>query len=132
MPLDPSYPPERLSYMMADAQAPVIVTHTRLLDQLPDLSLVDANSALAELGRIDPKRWEAPGMLAGLNGDGRGYETATKFLEVALRNASEPSAKAGLENALRTAERELPPIAATILEPPSFIRRPGPRFLPDL
>ena len=67
-----------------------------LLDRLPGLSPGDASSALAELGAIDPLRWEAPALLAGLNGDGRGYETAAKFLEIAVRNAREP-AKPALE-----------------------------------
>ena len=79
----------------------------RLLDQLPVLSADAANSELGALGRIDPKRWEAPAMLAGLNGDGRGYETAAKFLEIAVANATEPAIKAALETARRAAEREL-------------------------
>jgi hypothetical protein len=79
----------------------------RLLDQLPVLSLDAAISTLGELGRIDPKRWEAPAMLAGLNGDGRGYETAAKFLEIAVANAAEPAVRAALETARRATEREL-------------------------
>ena len=78
-----------------------------VLDRLPALSFAEANSALAELGRVDPKRWEAPSLLAGLNGDGRGYETAAKFLEIAAPNATDPAIKPKLENALRAAEREL-------------------------
>ena len=35
LPLDPSYPGDRLAYMLADAKAPVLVTQTRLLAQLP-------------------------------------------------------------------------------------------------
>ena len=35
LPLDPSYPPERLAFMLADADAPVLVTHSALLDRLP-------------------------------------------------------------------------------------------------
>ena len=79
----------------------------RVLDQLPVLSPEAANSELGALGRIDPKRWEAPAMLAGLNGDGRGYETAAKFLEIAVANATEPAVKAALETARRASEREL-------------------------
>lgn len=78
-----------------------------VLDRLPALSFAEANSALAELGRVDPKRWEAPSLLAGLNGDGRGYETAAKFLEIAAPNATDAAIKSKLENALRAAEREL-------------------------
>ena len=35
LPLDPSYPPERLAFMLEDAGAPVLVTHAALLDRLP-------------------------------------------------------------------------------------------------
>jgi amino acid adenylation domain-containing protein len=35
MPMDPGYPPERLAYMLADAQAPVLVTTACLGQQLP-------------------------------------------------------------------------------------------------
>ena len=76
-------------------------------ERLPALSFSEANSTLAELGRVDPKRWEAPALLAGLNGDGRGYETAAKFLEIATANAAEPAIKSKLDDAFRAAEREL-------------------------
>ncbi|HEX6289565.1 MAG TPA: amino acid adenylation domain-containing protein [Herpetosiphonaceae bacterium] len=35
LPLDPAYPQERLRFMLADANAPVLLTHTALVDQLP-------------------------------------------------------------------------------------------------
>jgi len=35
VPLDPAYPRERLAFMMADAQAPVLLTQRHLLDTLP-------------------------------------------------------------------------------------------------
>jgi tetratricopeptide (TPR) repeat protein len=78
-----------------------------LLPLLPKLSPAEALTALAELGRIDPHRWEAPALLAGLMGDGSGYEVSLKFLEVAARNAADSPAKAGLEKAKRAAEREV-------------------------
>jgi tetratricopeptide (TPR) repeat protein len=78
-----------------------------ILDRLPALPFSEANAALAGLGRVDPKRWEAPALLAGLNGDGRGYETADKFLEIAASNAPDPAIKSKLESALRAAEQEL-------------------------
>ncbi len=36
LPLDPTYPRERLSFMLADSQAPVLVTQQHLLDRLPN------------------------------------------------------------------------------------------------
>ena len=35
LPLDISYPPERLSFMVSDARVPVVITHERLLSRLP-------------------------------------------------------------------------------------------------
>src|SRR5262249_54631092 len=35
LPLDPSYPRERLEYMLADAGASILVTQSTLLDRLP-------------------------------------------------------------------------------------------------
>ena len=35
LPLDPDYPRERLAFMLEDAGAPVLVTHSALLDRLP-------------------------------------------------------------------------------------------------
>jgi amino acid adenylation domain-containing protein/natural product biosynthesis luciferase-like monooxygenase protein len=35
LPLDPSYPPERLAYMLADARAPIVVAQGALLEQVP-------------------------------------------------------------------------------------------------
>ena len=35
LPLDPAYPAERLSFMLAETQAPVVLTHSRLRAQLP-------------------------------------------------------------------------------------------------
>jgi amino acid adenylation domain-containing protein/non-ribosomal peptide synthase protein (TIGR01720 family) len=35
LPLDPSYPAERLGYMLGDARAPVLLTQAALLDRLP-------------------------------------------------------------------------------------------------
>lgn len=38
LPLDPAYPQERLSFMLADAQAPVLLTQQQLLEKLPNSS----------------------------------------------------------------------------------------------
>jgi amino acid adenylation domain-containing protein len=36
LPLDPTYPKERLAFMLSDAQAPALLTHTPLVDMFPD------------------------------------------------------------------------------------------------
>ena len=36
LPLDPDYPPERLAFMLDDAGAPLLLTHSALLDRLPE------------------------------------------------------------------------------------------------
>ncbi|WP_096595401.1 non-ribosomal peptide synthetase [Calothrix sp. NIES-2098] len=36
LPLDPSYPPERLKFMLEDAQVPILLTHQRWLERLGD------------------------------------------------------------------------------------------------
>src|SRR5207344_400659 len=38
LPLDPNYPRERLSFMLADAGAPVLVTQQSLFDRLPEMA----------------------------------------------------------------------------------------------
>jgi amino acid adenylation domain-containing protein len=53
LPLDPSYPPERLAYMLADAHAAVLVTQASLLEQLPrcDARMVRLDADWAEIAR---------------------------------------------------------------------------------
>src|SRR5205823_3515135 len=41
LPLDPNYPRERLSFMLADAGAPVLVTQQSLFDRLPEMAESD-------------------------------------------------------------------------------------------
>ncbi|MEA5627145.1 amino acid adenylation domain-containing protein [Nostoc sp. UHCC 0251] len=36
IPLDPTYPPERLAYMLADSQLPILLTQKQLLEKLPE------------------------------------------------------------------------------------------------
>lgn len=78
-----------------------------VLQKLPTLQPADAMRAVAEAGRIDPKRWEAPALLGSLNGNGYGYDVAAKFLEIAVANARDPQVKGRLEKALEAARREL-------------------------
>jgi amino acid adenylation domain-containing protein len=67
VPLDPGYPPERLSFMLHDAQVPVLVTKQHLVSKLPteDAGVVclDADAALlAQQSANDP--------VAGMGGVG--------------------------------------------------------------
>ncbi len=39
VPLDPTYPKERLAFMIGDSQAPVVLTQSKLLEQLPTRSI---------------------------------------------------------------------------------------------
>ena len=47
-----------------------------VVQRLSKMSAAQAIPMLAEVGRIDPRRWEAPALIASLCGDDRGYETA--------------------------------------------------------
>lgn len=78
-----------------------------LLASLPKLQPDDAMAALAEVGQIDSKRWEAPALIAALNGNGRTYDVAARFLEISVANATDAAIRSRLEAARLAAEREL-------------------------
>jgi tetratricopeptide (TPR) repeat protein len=78
-----------------------------VLSQLTKIPVADSVAALAGVGKIDPKRWEAAALLAGLSGNGSGYDVTARFLDIALANASQPAVKQRLEKALEAAQREL-------------------------
>jgi tetratricopeptide (TPR) repeat protein len=78
-----------------------------VLAKLPKMPQAEATAVLAEIGRIDPKRWEAPALLAALHGNGHGYEIAVKFLDIAVTNAADPAVKASLQKARNAADREM-------------------------
>ncbi len=77
-----------------------------VVQSLSKMTVSDAMRALAAVGRIDPKRWEAAALLAALSGDDHGYETAVPFLEIAAKNAVDAAVKARLQKALEMAKRE--------------------------
>src|SRR5205823_10430712 len=68
LPLDPNYPRERLSFMLSDAGAPVLVTQQSLLDKLPEIAasgrdvvrldadgpMIARQSAIAPVAALDP------------------------------------------------------------------------------
>ena len=58
LPLDPSYPPERLAFMLEDAGAPVLVTHAALCDRLPagDARIVRLDADWPAIARAVPAR----------------------------------------------------------------------------
>ena len=71
LPLDPSYPAERLAYMLADSGAPVVVTDAAHRASLPAsdarvVSLDDDAARIARRGRTAPARHAAPDALAYL------------------------------------------------------------------
>ena len=78
-----------------------------VIRNLPKVQPADAIQSLAAVGRLDPKRWEAPALMASLNGNGYSYDVAAKFLEIAVANAPNPQLKDRLQKALEAAQREL-------------------------
>jgi hypothetical protein len=78
-----------------------------ILPVLGSMTPADAMKALALVGRIDPSRWEAPALLAGLEGNGTGYDVSAQFLTIAVKNAADPAIKGRLQAALAAAEREV-------------------------
>jgi amino acid adenylation domain-containing protein len=69
LPLDPEYPKERIDFIMRETRAPVLLTHSSLLDRLPALEtrLLAVDTAAASIGRESPENpgvSVAPGDLA--------------------------------------------------------------------
>ncbi|MEH2536065.1 amino acid adenylation domain-containing protein/non-ribosomal peptide synthase protein (TIGR01720 family) [Bradyrhizobium sp. AZCC 1588] len=54
LPLDPSYPADRLSYMIADSRSTVVLTHSALADQIPmnDAAVVRLDAAWPQITRL--------------------------------------------------------------------------------
>ena len=63
LPLDPDYPPERLAFMLADADAPVLVAHSGLVDRLGphDARVVRIDADWPAIAR-QPATAPAPGL----------------------------------------------------------------------
>src|SRR5205807_1355465 len=69
LPLDPTYPPERLSFMLQDAAMPVLLSELSVLDRLPahrcyTLCLDQAWEQIATESEAAPERKAAPENLA--------------------------------------------------------------------
>ena len=83
LPLDPSYPPERLAYMVEDAHASVLVTHSALLDRLPaggagivrldtDWPVISRCLAVAPASRLQPQNSAYVIYTSGSTGEPKG------------------------------------------------------------
>ena len=58
LPLDPTYPKERLAFMLADSKSPILLTQSKLEDELPEHTkrvLIDQAEALARYPIGNPK-----------------------------------------------------------------------------
>ncbi|MFK3682188.1 non-ribosomal peptide synthetase [Pseudomonas sp. NPDC088890] len=69
VPLDVDYPPERLAYMLGDCQASLLLSHSNLLERLPQVAGV-STIALDQL-HLDSWPSQAPGL--HLDGDNLAY-----------------------------------------------------------
>ena len=85
LPLDPAYPPERLAFMLADARAPVLLTHSALRAQLPDcdarIVCLDADwgaiarqPTTAPAVALDPQQRRLRHLHLGLHGNTQGRQ----------------------------------------------------------
>jgi len=68
VPLDPSYPSQRLTYMIEDARVQVVVSHSELADKMPLSSArcvwIDTEKAIARQPRTAPSTTVTPNHLA--------------------------------------------------------------------
>ena len=62
VPLDPTYPKERLAFMLEDAQVPVLLTQERLVAGLPEHQAQSHLSGF-RLGGHSPRKCREPGQL---------------------------------------------------------------------
>ncbi len=53
VPLDPAYPPERLAFMLEDAQVPLLITQAHLSEKLADLLVAPVAAGLRHIVRLD-------------------------------------------------------------------------------
>src|SRR5437588_506520 len=56
VPLDPSYPAERLAYMLGNSQAKLVVSESQLLERLPpDCTVIDIDRDWDQITRLSRK-----------------------------------------------------------------------------
>ena len=84
--------------------------NTVLASTLPVLrsqTPAQAITTLTEVAKIDPGRWETPALIAGYAGDSGEYETAAKFLAIAIERAGKTEGEPKLREAGVAAQREV-------------------------
>ena len=94
LPLDPAYPPERLAFMLDDARAPLLLTHSALRAQLPDTAArivcLDADGAAIaatahhRTGQPHSTRTTPP--MSSTPRDQRAHRKASPFRHAGLAN----------------------------------------------
>ena len=62
VPMDPDYPPERLAYMISDSATPVLITHSHLLERLPQTQakILCLDAERETLERYEPDNPDVP------------------------------------------------------------------------
>jgi len=105
VPIDPNYPAERVSYMLDDCQAPVLLTQSALLEQLPDTAATIICLDEFDWSAGDASNLQATGELvyaiytSGSTGKPKGVE----LTHAGLSNLIQwQSAQPGLNEAART------------------------------
>lgn len=76
------------------------------LDRMKKANTAESLRVLAEVGRIDPNRWEAPALIAKLHAETGAFSQSVQFLQIAHANAA-PPVKESLRKALAVMEREV-------------------------
>src|SRR5262249_22014459 len=108
LPLDPNYPRERLSFMLADANAPVLITQQALLDRLPELVTTDRHvvrldadwpliarkPATAPITTLDPRHPAYVIYTSGSTGTPKGV--VVEHREIVVSNSARSSVYASL------------------------------------
>ena len=58
VPLDPTYPQDRIALMIADSQAPILLTHSSLINRLPvnDANIVCVDNQLSDVVESESER----------------------------------------------------------------------------
>jgi len=97
VPLDPSYPEERLKYMLADTQAPIVICHSHLMEKLPvdQACLLELDSFAGQTEpaaglaiRVGPKAPAYVMYTSGSTGKPKGIEVVHRNVVRLVRNTT--------------------------------------------